>query len=533
MANMFSPAQAQFTPMGASPARGGPFSNLFTPDSPSPIFATIGHALGNPSREEVRAQELGVAQGGVLGALSQAMERGRTPQQSLLDLMQTDEGIDYFAKGGDLKTLVDYMASATPPTQDPMNIAPGGSVFMPGQGEVYRNPTTEAQEFDEFTNFAMLTESEKAELAKAKLYKEQTGDPTQEEAAWGRLVENGVVTPGQADLALAGAIEFVRDPTTGETIFRNSIPALQETMPAPAIPGTGVAPLGFNLNDQGVPPVGAPAPAVSAPQQPSVVTPAGGSTFAPATNDQLAQSQPATPAMPESTDIGEIDPLDITTNDARIIRGAGWFRGLQSSLGNTIGPLVPGTSAPVVQAMRGAMQEIEVLTNQIPVRAGSRLAADIKSLQKLSEFEGKTPEGYGAQLIRLYGLTESLIKQAETIATNPSSSIEMKKEAEAQIYSLMTLRNGLPNPEDLRREIEAVKTEGGQATPFLTPKAQQAIEGLESEIQGKAKPNGKQPAGLTFGTVNEVYDAVKSGRVKNGDKVIVNGKEKTISFGDK
>jgi hypothetical protein len=295
--------------------------------------------------------------------------------------------------------------------------------------------------------------------------------------------------------------------------------------PAPTDPGVP----GFNLIDQGVPPA-AVAP-TAAPVQGAPAPATGGSPYAPTQSGQLAQPIADTPAMPETGDIGDIDPLDITTTDARIIRGAGWIRGMQSAAGNLVGPIVPEAGAPVVQAMRGAMDEIKTLTNQIPIRASNRLSADIKQLQKLSDFEGVTPEVYGGKLIRLYNLTESLIQQAEIVATNPKASIEAKKDAEAQIYALMTLRNGLPNPEDLKREIDLVKTES-QTEGMLPPKAQQAIEGLEAEVGG-AVTGGKsktKSTPLMFQSEDEVYKAVKEGKVLDGTTVIINGKERVINF---
>jgi hypothetical protein len=533
MANVFGGMRGDAQPTGApmapapAPTRGGPFSNLFSPDSPSPILSTIGVAMGNPSRQEIQAQELGAAQGGILGSLSQAMGKGRTPQQALLDLMQTEEGIDYFAKGGDLNTLVNYMSSATPaPAPDGVMASPGQQMLDPRDGSVMASvPTADEQNFESQVADAMLTPAEKTEVARAMLYANATGDTSQAEAATQRMVDAGAMTPGFRDMVLSGIVGFKIDSNTGASVpfdLRSMDPGMA---PAPTDPGVP----GFNLIDQGVPPA-AVAP-TAAPVQGAPAPATGGSPYAPTQSGQLAQPIADTPAMPETGDIGDIDPLDITTTDARIIRGAGWIRGMQSAAGNLVGPIVPEAGAPVVQAMRGAMDEIKTLTNQIPIRASNRLSADIKQLQKLSDFEGVTPEVYGGKLIRLYNLTESLIQQAEIVATNPKASIEAKKDAEAQIYALMTLRNGLPNPEDLKREIDLVKTES-QTEGILPPKAQQAIEGLEAEVGG-AVTGGKsktKSTPLMFQSEDEVYKAVKEGKVLDGTTVIINGKERVINF---
>lgn len=514
MANFFSPSQPQpqqatGTPFAPQPNRGNsPFANLFTPDSPSPIFATIGTALGNPSRAEVNARQLGAAQGGVLSTLSQSMTQGRTPQQALLDLMSTEEGIDYFTKGGDVKTLVDYMASTTPPPAGANVLSPGEQLLTDAGDVIGAVPTTEAQNFDALTEAALLSPEEKAEIARSQLYANATGDMTQVEAATARMVQNGAMSPEFRDLILSGVVGYKVNPVTDALMpfdLRQMDPNMQG---AP-----------FALPIDGAQPTGA--------QQPS-------GDYSPMTAEEIEPSalQPETGEV----DWSSIDPSDITTDNAAIINGAGVLRTVQGRIGQIAGLADPSLAAPVVNAMRNAMQTIKTKAGDSGLRAGNRLAADLKNFDKLTDYEGVEPANYGANLIQLHAMIDRELRIAERIAANPSSSSKLRQDVEANIYSLVNLKAALPPVDDLRKEVARIRSSEGQINEILPLKAQQAIEGLESELQlpngnSKSQPNKKQENELpTFASEEAVWKAVSEGKVKNGDRVIVNGRELPVLF---
>lgn len=505
MANFLRPPSNPQQPQ--PPANGGPFANLFSPDSPSPVFATIGTALGNPTRAEVSAQQLGAAQGGVLSALSQSMTQGRTPQQALLDLMSTEEGIDYFTKGGDVKTLVDYMASTTPPPAGANVLSPGEQLLTDAGDVIGAVPTTEAQNFNTLTEAALLSPEEKAEVARSQLYANATGDMTQVEEATARMVQNGAMSPEFRDLILSGVVGYKVNPVT-DTLMPFDLRQMDPSMQG--------AP--FSLSTDG----GA--------QQPS-----GG--YSPLTAEEIEPSVDGVQQGAAVTDWTSLDPSEITTDNAAIINGAGVLRTVQGKLGQVAGLADPSLAAPIVNAMRNAMQTIKTKAGDSGLRAGNRLAADLKNFDKLTDYEGVEPANYGANLIQLHAMIDRELRIAERIAANTSSSSKLRQDTEANIYSLVNLKAALPPVEDLRREVNRIRSSEGQLNEVLPLKAQQAIEGLESELQlpngkGKSQPSKAQQGNElpTFSSEEDVWKAVSEGRVKNGDRVIVNGRELPVLF---
>ncbi len=175
----------------------GPFARVFDPEAQrTTLTGFLGRVAGNPTQGE----RAGEAMGSVMQKWGQLRMEGLPPNQAFIQLTQDPSFMEAFIQSPDAGRLVneilrgsmDFDAASAAP--DPMNIAPGGAVYQPGQGEVYRNPTEKNQSFMGFAEMAQLPPERFRELAEAQLIDETNGDTTQTERATDALVQLGLIS---------------------------------------------------------------------------------------------------------------------------------------------------------------------------------------------------------------------------------------------------------------------------------------------------------------------------------------------------
>lgn len=284
-----------------------PFSALLNPDKQGTITGFLGGVLGYPTA----SQAGGAATGDALKELTALRSQGQSPQQALINFLQTPKGVEYFTQAGPdgLKSLTDGLAATVPPTPTVHNVPvggqlwqtdpntqkttmignnpkvepnvvmkPGESMFTPGGAPIEgaNVPMQDTEAVRTFQTFAAIAKLPQLEIRRlAALNADPTKDPTEKGAALDKLVADYGLDPQTALKLKAGTIQIVPQKdgygnTTGDvTLIDLSNP--QSAQSITIKPGQSI-----NSPAPGVKPVdGAPQSSVAPAAAPGV-TPAQG-----------------------------------------------------------------------------------------------------------------------------------------------------------------------------------------------------------------------------------------------------------------
>lgn len=419
-----------------------PFNALFAPDRPG-LFGLIGSAMGNPTRQESLLSGAGQASGAGLKAIQERIAAGMPPQKAILDVLGSPEGVDWFTTPGadPLGDITNFMKMTQPPApQDLINMSPGSTIYDPNSREpLYTNQTEALQTFNGFAALSDLPEVDIADLAAANLRRMTGGDTTATERAAGRLLERGVIDQDTHDLLLSGAIsvEPVLDPY-GSPTGRFTI-----------VDKTGARPpqmVGADTMQNG--------------PQPELETPG-----APGAKPQPLATVPTDEKAVQAAPPGSI--LSTLEDPADIIRGGGWFAGLQRGAGNVAGDILPGLVAEDQNKYKAALEKIRIDAREL--RAGSRLAGDIAIIDDFVNSVGvsDTPLKVGQQLIAWQDFLDSREERAVLTMSDKTTSKEERKAAAADLNSIRTARANIPTREALAAKMDQIRQEPGPAISGL------------------------------------------------------------------
>lgn len=275
------PVQAPFTDYGPWGA-GGPQTVFAPPDiaqtpdynplmdpKQSGVLGFLAKVSGAPTQEMALAQKQGAMSSGMLQALQQRIGAGMSPQKAVVDLMNSQEGQQWFTTPGanPMQDITQYLAATQTKPQDLMNVPEGGTVFDPNKGtvaykapeklisiegnlydpnkgqvvysapdkgqvlaagtklvgaggnELASNPTTELQNATGFLDMAKATPEEREKFAEVMSQGMETKDMTQTERATKWLLDNGMIDAEAKHKFDAGLLSWqpVLDPA-GRTI---------------------------------------------------------------------------------------------------------------------------------------------------------------------------------------------------------------------------------------------------------------------------------------------------------------------------
>lgn len=218
-----------------------PFSALLNPDKQGTITGFLGGVLGYPTA----SQAGGAATGAALQELTALRQQGQSPQQALINFLQTPKGIEYFTQAGPdgLKSLTDGLAATVPPSPTVHNVPVGGQlwqtdpntqkttmignnpkiepnpVLKPGEqmfspsgapiegASVPMQDTEAVRTFQAFATLAKLPQLEIRRLA--ALNADPTKDPTEKGIAINKLVSDYGLDPQTGEKLKAGVLQIV------------------------------------------------------------------------------------------------------------------------------------------------------------------------------------------------------------------------------------------------------------------------------------------------------------------------------------
>lgn len=197
-------------PFQALLSGGSGYSAMLDPSKQGTITGFVGGLMGRPTA----AQAAGDATGRALKALSDLRQNGSSPQQALLQFLQTDEGKDYFVNAGKdgLSHLTDALTASTPPVAKPIKVGAGETLFSqdPTSGALTRtfaNPTTDMQNFAGYASIANLPPQRIRELAEMQIDKSK--QPSEKKQAIDSLVQNYGLDPQLAQAMLADQVKVL------------------------------------------------------------------------------------------------------------------------------------------------------------------------------------------------------------------------------------------------------------------------------------------------------------------------------------
>lgn len=217
-----------------------PFSALLNPDKQGTITGFLGGALGYPTA----SQAAGGATGDALKALSDLRAQGQTPQQAIIQFLQTPQGKDYFVQAGPdgLKQLTEGLQATVPPTPAVHTVAPGGQLFQAGpdgkMGLVATNPKEQANTVlspgqtmvdSEGKPLASVPEAGSPDVVKFKQYAQIAGLPQQEIQRLAAMQIDPSKTPTEKATAIQKLVtDYGLDQRTGQAMLAGAIQVIPQ-----------------------------------------------------------------------------------------------------------------------------------------------------------------------------------------------------------------------------------------------------------------------------------------------------------------
>lgn len=197
-------------PFAALISGDGGYSAMLDPNKQGTITGFLGGLMGRPTA----SQAAGDATGRALQSLAQLRQQGATPQQALLQFLQTDEGKDYFTNAGKdgIKNLTDALTASTPPAPEKVTLAPGTNLYNrdPTSGALTlmaSQPTAEMQNFNNYASLAQLPPQRIRELAELQL--DKTKAPSEKKQAIQNLIDNYGLDPRLGAAMLADQVKLL------------------------------------------------------------------------------------------------------------------------------------------------------------------------------------------------------------------------------------------------------------------------------------------------------------------------------------
>lgn len=469
------------------------------------VFGFIGRMTGNPTREEWWAQRQGQASQAGAAGLAERIKAGMPPDRAVLDFINSPEGVDFFTTVPNasevIKSQLSTMVAEAP---EPMTVAPGNAVIQGGQ-EIYRNPTTETQDFLGLAEVANLDANEQAELARSALIAKQTGDLTQTQQATANLVARGLMSPEMKDKWDAGLVTSIpfMDPgggTTGQMILDMTDP----NNPRLVVPRNGIQ---------------------RTPIQP------GSPNYAPGVSDDgydpYSSKEPGT-------------YLSQLANPADVVEGAGMIPALTETAGGLADMFVPGATGWGAEAAkrRRALNQIKLDARALKDAGsdnGRYLKADIELLDSLfPNTNTLTTETYTTaadSLINYRLWLEQRLAKANAEYTNPDSTNKARGEAKLELIALDKAMANVPTVDQLmtKRQELAVKYKDQSPVGEAINKGMDAFKGIEKTGQEMLDQQSLNPVKTEFKDQAEAEAAVRANpEAYNGQTVTIGGKRMKV-----
>lgn len=453
---------------------------LLGPDAPG-VFGLIGRLTGAPTRAEWQQQQAGGARATGISQFQQMIASGRSPQEALIEFVQTPEGMDMLAKDPDaLRQLVTSAAAVTPEKPEEYTLSPGEARFQ-GNKQIAALDPSDVQEFNAFAEISNLPPEAVEELAAAKLAA-TGGDGTQQERAWGRMVAQGLVSPETADAALAGAIEVVD--------IRDRL-------------GNVTGKAFYDRRDGTMTPLGGGGGVPARPQP-------GDAEWAPGLGDD--------PAVPERT----------SSVPADIVFGAGVVPRLLEAGGGVLGAVHPKFSARETALRRGYLQRIRTDAQNYRSAIGEdrSFARDAELIDDMVNQLGSfTNPGYAFDaLMQLHDFVDSRMERDIVILNDESRTSDVRQAADDRLSTLERIKTSLP----AREALLEIEDEVANYSVFNDLASDR--DNLENEfgvdlpdMPGENRPARAPAAPMEFGSTEDLNEAFLAGEVTFGDTVTVNG----------
>jgi hypothetical protein len=469
-------------------------------------------------------QVQGSARSAAFKSLSEAVQAGVPPQKAILQFVNSPEGQNFFMTDADpVSAISGFLKNAV---GESYTLNPGDVRMGPDDKPVASVPTQETEAvrtFNAMAETAGLSPAETAELARAQLIKQSSGDTTSEDRALSRMVNEGKITQEFADKKRANLISIQQD--------RN---AAGETT-------------GYTLVD------------ATNPQAPTA-TKIGGS------QPTSAQPSPVDETPPPEIKGASMQTMrDLGLNPADVVEGAGIVPMFEEKAGGIIG-LLPGMQAfsgERARALRGGLAQIKAdMANAKDTLSKSDRSSkdDINALEGIIGNVGSTSNPIQAAqgLITWNNWLDTRERIAKEIVAKGGSDETSQKNvgnAMGELDAITKARANLPSKADLIAKMKQLQTKptaletelpkaGGAARKLLnsTEDTVGAATGAEPAAPAApaapSQPKAKSPKGIALDANGKEYTfkdnaglikALKAGTVRAGDTVLINGVPTTLT----
>lgn len=504
---MRSAGQNPFAQAVQQPSGGGgmQYNPLTDPAGPLARSGWIGAMLAQgPTREEYQAQQIGQGQQAAVVGIQQRIQAGMTPQRALADFAQSPEGIQFFTSGNGFSDLANVVKGLSPATVEPIKVGANESLVMPqsdgSYASVYTAPNADVNKFTGMSELAGLSAQERADMAKAQMASDLTGDMTASEAAINRLVAQGRITQQTADLMTSGMmkIQDIKDPS-GSTIGFGIVDLSNGTITQLPTAGGGEMPQPGDANYvEGVTPGSKPE------EQPD-----NGPRFQ-----------------------GMKNPADIVDAAGPV----GWFMDKLGAIGGNISPAMNADQTSKSRMMLG---RIMADANQL-ASTGRVLAQEMKDIRDLSnttEF-WTNPLRATDTLISLHDAYDNAMTALQQQANDPTG--KNRGDALTEMAAIRRAKANLPTRESLTAKREALA-----AMEPYEQLGNQIGEGEQMLEQGGVvdpgtftgtSPDDTTPSGgqqaeqpVTYKDNAALQKDWQAGKLRKGQTVILNGRPFTVN----
>lgn len=489
-----NPFAAALSGAPQSQAPQGPgYSSLFDPEAGG-ITGLIGRAAGLPTREEDYQRKQGAMRGPAMMELTDRLGKGMSPQQAVLDFVQTPEGQQFFMQGEDaMAQIKEFMQLAVAPPVEPEKgqvMAPGTIMVGENSGRTMaQNLPTEIQVNNALFEIGGLTPEEQALVARGQLAKSTTGDFSAEEDAWNRLIATGRASRETADLSLSGALQLV--------------PLYDQ---AGKQYGQGI----WDKTQQRMVQVG---------DTPQIAPQAGEEGFA----DGITEG-----ARPEDKAQVNIQELYRGMEDpADIVEGAGLVPAFNETVGGIAGQFLPELESADIKKKRNALGAIRASIQRLRgVQEGRGFSADVGMLDRLGNTLGVATSAKGAAqtLLSLHDYLDQRSGAALLEEKNSATTAEVRGGAAQEGAVIRQIKKDLPPRANLVAKL--AELEGAEGA---IPEAVKKIPGVASEIMEGAEEEGLIGGGMSFATEADALAAKNAGKLKKGDRITIGGRKATVN----
>lgn len=497
---MRSAGQNPFAQAVQQPSGGMQYNPLTDPTGPLARSGWIGAMLAQgPTREEYQAQQIGQGQQAAVVGIQQRIQAGMTPQRALADFAQSPEGIQFFTSGNGFSDLANVVKGLSPATVEPIKVGANESLVMPQAdgtyASVYTAPNADVNKFTGMSELASLTPAERADMAKAQMASDLTGDQTASEIAMQRLVASGRISQQTADLMNAGMLKVqdIKDPA-GSTI------------------GFGVADLSNGT---------------------ITMLPQSG------TAGQLPQPgdtnyvEGVTPGSKPEEQPDNGPRFQGMTNPADIVDAAGpvgWFMDKLGAIGGNISPGMAATDTSKSRMMLG-----RIMTDATQLASSGRILAqemkDLRSLSDTTQF-WTSPINATDTLISLHDAYDNAMTALQKQANDPTA--KNRGDAVTEMGLIRRAKANLPTRESLLAKREALMAM--QPYELLGNQMQKGGQMLEQggvvdpgTFSGTTAEQTQAEQPTTYKDNAALQKDWQAGKLRKGQTVILNGRPFTVN----